>query len=167
MGGGGGVSTHEDCRGPLTTSAAARAAGVMAVSDAYHLVVTVTGETDVFICGSAETMIDEAALAGFHRLCALSSFAGDARRAARPFDEARRGFGLSADALCVTTPRADGDGMMAKAFRHVDLAFGDVNYGNADATSMPLGEGAAAHAIDRAFADAAPSKPPSPPRPAR
>ena len=141
-----------------------RAACATALGEAYRLVEI--GEVDVGHCNGGESMVDEA-LAGFHRLRALSSFAGNPRRAARPFDEARRGFGLSADALCVTTPRPDGDGMMANAFRRVDLAFGDVNCSNAHATSTPFGEGAAIHAIDRAFADTAPSKPPSPPRPPR
>ena len=137
----GAVAVDHGCRGPLTTSAAACAAGAMSIGEAYRLIEA--GRADVVLCGGAESTVDEAAVAGFARLRALSSYAGDAARASRPFDEARagfvlaegaavlvledletaaargarayaevRGFGLSADAHHATAPRPDGSGAL-------------------------------------------------------
>ena len=44
---------------------------------------------------SFAAQVDEAAVAGFSRLRALSSYAGDPAKASRPFDEARAGFVLA------------------------------------------------------------------------
>ncbi|KAH8075307.1 Rab GDP-dissociation inhibitor [Aureococcus anophagefferens] len=55
----GAVAVDHGCRGPLTTSAAACAAGAMSIGEAYRLIEA--GRADVVLCGGAESTVDEAA----------------------------------------------------------------------------------------------------------
>ena len=55
----GAVAVDHGCRGPLTTSAAACAAGAMSIGEAYRLVEA--GRADVVLCGGAESTVDDRA----------------------------------------------------------------------------------------------------------
>ncbi|BAP40949.1 3-oxoacyl-ACP synthase [Pseudomonas sp. StFLB209] len=85
------VSIRHGFKGPLGAPVTACAAGVQAIGDAARLIRS--GEADIAICGGTEAAIDRVTLGCFAAARALSTApAEDARRASRPFDQARDGF---------------------------------------------------------------------------
>lgn len=76
--------------GPSFVVGTACSSGVYAMAQAYWLLVT--GQSDVVICGAADSSINHADIEGFCELLALADPAADPSTASRPFDRLRTGF---------------------------------------------------------------------------
>src|SRR3954465_10797158 len=98
--GAGWVSMELGTRGPLSSECTACAASNMAIGaglDDIRL-----GRADVMLCGGTESAINQVGIAGFGAMRALSRRNEDPKRASRPFDAGRGGFGMGeAGALLV------------------------------------------------------------------
>ena len=79
--------------GPSYTINTACASSATAVAEGARLIEA--GVVDVAVVGGAEAVVSEIAIAGFHRLGALSQRNDEPQRASRPFDAARDGFVIS------------------------------------------------------------------------
>ncbi len=84
------ISILFGAKGPNTVICTACAAGTHAIGEAFKIVQR--GDADIMICGGAESVITELALAGFASLKALSTRNDEPERASRPFDRDRDGF---------------------------------------------------------------------------
>lgn len=169
----GSVAMRFGLRGPNLAATTACATGAHSIGDAFRAVQN--GSADVMIAGGSEAAIGPIALAGFSRARALA--ASDSRpfdaqrdgfvlgegaaalvlecadaarkRGARVYAEVR-GFGASADAFHITSPREDGSGAaacMRAAIADGGLAPADVEYINAHATGTGVGDRAEAAGI--------------------
>lgn len=134
------VSVRHGLQGPLHSVGTACAAGLHSIGDAYHFIKW--DMADMMLAGGADACVDPLAIAGFHRMKALSTPTDD-QIASRPFDTARNGFvmaegsgvlvleersaalargapviaeivgyGLSGDAFHATSPSPEGTGAM-------------------------------------------------------
>jgi len=86
----GNVAIHYGLRGPIGSSVAACATGAQCIGDAARWVQD--GIADFAICGGTEACISPISIAGFARMRAISTHAGDPLGASRPFDKDRSGF---------------------------------------------------------------------------
>jgi 3-oxoacyl-[acyl-carrier-protein] synthase II len=134
-----GVAMTYGLGGPCFAPVSACAAGAHSVGEAYHAILS--GSGDVMLAGGSEAALTPLSLAAFARMGALSRRNDDPERASRPFDAGRDGFvfgegagilvlerrefaerrgarilaritgyGASADAHHLTQPDPDGDG---------------------------------------------------------
>jgi 3-oxoacyl-[acyl-carrier-protein] synthase II len=92
------VSMQFGITGPVFSGVGACAAGVMAVTDAVHLIER--GEADIVIAGASEALLTPAIIAGFAATGALSEHNEDPAGACRPFSGDRDGTVL-AEGACV------------------------------------------------------------------
>lgn len=81
-----------DLQGPNYNCLTACAASSQAIGEATELIRH--GDADLMLSGGSHSMIHPFGMTGFNRLTALSTFAGDPRKASRPFDATRDGFVL-------------------------------------------------------------------------
>jgi 3-oxoacyl-[acyl-carrier-protein] synthase II len=84
------VSIRNGARGPNSATATACASGNHAIGDSFKIIQR--GDSDVMICGGAESTITPMTIAGFAAMRALSTRNDDPGRASRPFDRDRDGF---------------------------------------------------------------------------
>jgi len=84
------ISMKYDLRGPNFVTVAACASSTTAIIDALNYIRL--GKADFFITGGSEGSVEEASLAGFNALKALSTRNDDPKTASRPFDKDRDGF---------------------------------------------------------------------------
>lgn len=85
------ISIRHGFRGPLGSPATACAASAQAIGDAARLIRA--GETDIALCGGAESTIDRVSLGAFAAARTLSTAFNDyPTQASRPFDANRDGF---------------------------------------------------------------------------
>lgn len=85
------ISIKYGFRGPNHCVSTACATGAHSIGDAFRFVRG--GETNVMLCGGAESCISPLAIAAFCRLRALSTSRNDfPHEASRPFDRSRDGF---------------------------------------------------------------------------
>lgn len=98
---GGLLSIKYGFRGPNYTTVTACASASHAIIEAFNKVRL--GKVDLMITGGSEAGVNEAALAGFNSMRALSTRNDDPSTASRPFDKDRDGFvmGEGAGALIV------------------------------------------------------------------
>ncbi len=176
------IAMRHDVRGPVFGVVSACAAGAHAIGAAARTIRC--GDADVVITGGAEASLTPLARAAFAALDATSptgeSRPFDARRNGfvmgegagvlvledRAHAEARgaqilgvvSGYGATADAYHLTSPRADGSGAaqaisaaLADAMRGPD----EVDYVNAHGTSTPQNDRAETNAIQMALGDRA------------
>ena len=138
-------------RGPVISSVAACAAGVMAMVEALRLVQH--GDADVVIAGGAESCMMKLAFAGLDNMRALSRHNEEPARASRPFDKNRDGFvfGEGAAALVIESE----EHARARDARILCELAGGALTGDAYHITAPLptGEGAVL-AMTRALRDA-------------
>ncbi len=87
---GGHISMKYNFRGPNFTTVSACASSTNALIDAYNYIRL--GKADVFVSGGSEASINEAGVAGFNAMKALSTRNDDPKTASRPFDLNRDGF---------------------------------------------------------------------------
>jgi 3-oxoacyl-[acyl-carrier-protein] synthase II len=88
------VSIHHGYRGPIGAPVTACAASLQAIGDGARMIRA--GETDVAVCGGAESCIERVSLGSFAAARALSThFNDEPERASRPFDVRRDGFVMS------------------------------------------------------------------------
>ncbi|MFV0377356.1 MAG: beta-ketoacyl-ACP synthase II [Mangrovibacterium sp.] len=87
---GGLLSIRYGFRGPNFTTVSACASASHAMIEAFNLIRL--GKADLFITGGSEAAINEAGLAGFNSMRALSTRNDDPATASRPFDKDRDGF---------------------------------------------------------------------------
>lgn len=87
---GGLISIRYGFRGPNFTTVTACASASHAMIEAFNYIRM--GKADVFITGGSEAAINEAGLAGFNSMRALSTRNDDPATASRPFDKDRDGF---------------------------------------------------------------------------
>ncbi len=87
---GGLVSIKYGFRGPNFTTVSACASSTNAIIDAYNLIRL--GKADAFVTGGSEAAVNEAGIAGFNAMHALSTRNDEAATASRPFDRTRDGF---------------------------------------------------------------------------
>ncbi len=87
---GGLMSIRYGFRGPNFTTVTACASASHAMIEAFNYIRM--GKADVFITGGSEAAINEAGLAGFNSMRALSTRNDDPATASRPFDKDRDGF---------------------------------------------------------------------------
>src|SRR5205085_6105266 len=92
--GAGWVSMELGTRGPLSSECTACAASNMAIGQGLDDIRL--GRADVMLCGGTESAINQGGIAGFGAMRALSRRNEDPKRASRPFDAGRDGFGMSA-----------------------------------------------------------------------
>ncbi len=144
------ISIIHDIRGPVLVSAAACAAGVQAMVDAYHLLRR--GEVDIVIAGGSEALMSIAVIA-FGNMGVLSRRSDDPSRASRPFDRDRDGCVL-AEGCGVLVLETEEHAMRRDARVYCEVAGGALT---ADAHHIsiprPGGEGAAS-AIRKALTSA-------------
>jgi len=84
------ISMKYDFRGPNFVTVAACASSTTAIIDALNYIRL--GKADIFITGGSEGSVEEASLAGFNALKAISTRNDDPLTASRPFDKDRDGF---------------------------------------------------------------------------
>ncbi len=84
------ISIKYGFRGPNFATIAACASSTNAIADAYNLIRL--GKANIFVAGGSEAAINEAGIAGFNALQALSTRNDDYATASRPFDKDRDGF---------------------------------------------------------------------------
>jgi 3-oxoacyl-[acyl-carrier-protein] synthase II len=87
------VSIQLGIRGPSLAGVGACAAGIMAMSDAVHLIQR--DEADVVLAGASEALLTQGMIAGFAATGALSRRNDDPAGACRPFDVERDGTVLA------------------------------------------------------------------------
>lgn len=87
---GGLISIKYGFRGPNFTTVTACASASHAMIEAMNMIRM--GKADIFITGGSEAGINEAGLAGFNSMKALSTRNDDPKTASRPFDKDRDGF---------------------------------------------------------------------------
>src|SRR3954465_10676267 len=98
--GAGWVSMELGTRGPLSSECTACAASNMAIGQGLDDIRL--GRADVMLCGGTESAINQVGIAGFGAMRALSRRNDAPKRASRPFDAGRDGFGMGeAGALVV------------------------------------------------------------------
>jgi len=84
------ISMKYSFRGPNFTTVAACASSTVSIIDAFNYIRL--GKADVFITGGSEGSVEEASLAGFSAMRAISTRNDDPLTASRPFDKDRDGF---------------------------------------------------------------------------
>ncbi|MEA2043244.1 MAG: beta-ketoacyl-ACP synthase II [Bacteroidota bacterium] len=84
------ISIIHDFRGPNFTTVSACASSANALVDAYNYIRL--GKADVMISGGSEAAANEAGIAGFNAMRAISTRNDDPKTASRPFDADRDGF---------------------------------------------------------------------------
>lgn len=100
------VSLLAQAQGPISTVVAACATGTQAIGEGAEMIRR--GIADTILAGGAEGLINEAAIAGFSAMRALSIGFNDCpEKASRPFDRDRDGFILSEGAGIVILERLD------------------------------------------------------------
>jgi 3-oxoacyl-[acyl-carrier-protein] synthase II len=87
---GGHISMKYGFRGPNFTTVSACASSTNALIDAFNYVRL--GKADIFISGGSEAAINEAGMAGFNAMQAVSTNNDEYKTASRPFDVTRDGF---------------------------------------------------------------------------
>jgi 3-oxoacyl-[acyl-carrier-protein] synthase II len=98
------VSIQLGITGPALAGVGACAAGVMAITDAIHLIER--GEADIVIAGASEALLTPSIIAGFAAIGALSERNDDPAGACRPFSGDRDGTVL-AEGACVMVIESD------------------------------------------------------------
>lgn len=99
------ISISMGVRGPVLTSTAACAAGVLAVVDAARLIRD--GEADVIIAGGCESSLTPLSYAAMSNMRALSRRNDEPERASRPFDLDRDGFVFGEGSVALVLERRD------------------------------------------------------------
>lgn len=99
------ISISLGIRGPVLTSTAACAAGVLAVVDAVRLIRD--GEADVIIAGGCESSLTPLSFAAMTSMRALSRRNDEPERASRPFDMDRDGFVFGEGAVALILERRE------------------------------------------------------------
>ncbi len=89
---GGLISIKYHFRGPNFTTVTACASASHAMIEAFNMIRL--GKADMMITGGSESGVNEASLAGFNSMRALSTRNDDPKTASRPFDKDRDGFVL-------------------------------------------------------------------------
>jgi len=84
------ISMKYGFRGPNFTTVAACASSTVAIIEAFNYIRL--GKADMFITGGSEASVEEASLAGFSAMKAISERNDDPKTASRPFDKNRDGF---------------------------------------------------------------------------
>jgi 3-oxoacyl-[acyl-carrier-protein] synthase II len=87
---GGHISMRYDFRGPNFTTVSACASSSNAIIDAFMYIRL--GKARVMISGGSEASVNEAGVAGFNAMRAISQRNDEPKRASRPFDADRDGF---------------------------------------------------------------------------
>lgn len=87
---GGLISIKYQFRGPNFTTVTACASSSHAMIEAFNLIRL--GKTDIIITGGSEAAVNEAGVAGFNSMRAISTRNDDPLTASRPFDKDRDGF---------------------------------------------------------------------------
>lgn len=87
---GGLISIKYGFRGPNYTTVSACASSSHAMIDAFNMIRM--GKAEIMITGGSEAGVNEAGLAGFNSMRALSTRNDDPKTASRPFDKDRDGF---------------------------------------------------------------------------
>lgn len=87
---GGLISIKYGFRGPNYTTVSACASSSHAMIDAFNMIRM--GKADIMLTGGSEAGVNEAGLAGFNSMRALSTRNDDPKTASRPFDKDRDGF---------------------------------------------------------------------------
>ncbi|MFV0590963.1 MAG: beta-ketoacyl-ACP synthase II [Draconibacterium sp.] len=87
---GGMVSIKYGFRGPNYTTVSACASASHAIIDAFNMIRM--GKADMMVTGGSEAGVNEAGVAGFNSMRALSTRNDDPKTASRPFDKDRDGF---------------------------------------------------------------------------
>jgi 3-oxoacyl-[acyl-carrier-protein] synthase II len=87
---GGLLSIKYGFRGPNFTTVSACASSSHAIIEAFNLIRM--GKVDIMITGGSEASVNEAGVAGFNSMRALSTRNDDPKTASRPFDKDRDGF---------------------------------------------------------------------------
>lgn len=172
------IAMRHDLRGPVFGVVSACAAGAHAIGSAARAIRC--GDADVVVTGGAEASLTPLARAAFAALDATSptgeSRPFDARRNGFVMGEGAgvlvledrehavargaeilgtvSGYGATADAYHLTSPRADGSGAaraITAALADAGLDAGDVDYVNAHGTSTPQNDLAETRAIEMAL----------------
>ncbi|VAW18941.1 3-oxoacyl-[acyl-carrier-protein] synthase, KASII [hydrothermal vent metagenome] len=87
---GGLISIQYGFRGPNFTTVSACASASHALIEAFNMIRL--GKTKIMISGGSEAAINEAGIAGFNSMRAISTRNDDPKTASRPFDKGRDGF---------------------------------------------------------------------------
>lgn len=87
---GGLVSIKYGFRGPNYTTVSACASASHAMIDAFNVIRM--GKADIMLTGGSEAGVNEAGIAGFNSMRAISTRNDDPKTASRPFDKDRDGF---------------------------------------------------------------------------
>ncbi len=87
---GGLISIRYGFRGPNYTTVSACASASHAMIDAYNMIRM--GKAEIMITGGSEAGVNEAGIAGFNSMRAISTRNDDPKTASRPFDKDRDGF---------------------------------------------------------------------------
>jgi len=87
---GGLISIKYGFRGPNYTTVSACASASHAMIDAFNMIRM--GKADIMLTGGSEAGINEAGIAGFNSMRAISTRNDDPKTASRPFDKDRDGF---------------------------------------------------------------------------
>ncbi len=89
---GGLISIRYGFRGPNYTTVSACASSSHAMIDALNMIRI--GKADIIVTGGSEASVNEAGVAGFNSMRAISTRNDDPKTASRPFDKDRDGFVL-------------------------------------------------------------------------
>ncbi len=84
------ISIKYGFKGPNFTTVSACASSANALVDAFNYIRL--GKADIFISGGSEAAVNEAGVAGFNAMRAISTRNDDPKTASRPFDKDRDGF---------------------------------------------------------------------------
>lgn len=84
------ISMKYDLRGPNFATVSACASSTNAIIDAFNYIRL--GKADIFVTGGSEASVNEAGLAGFSSMKAISTRNDAPEKASRPFDAERDGF---------------------------------------------------------------------------
>jgi 3-oxoacyl-[acyl-carrier-protein] synthase II len=87
---GGLISIKYGLRGPNYTTVSACASASHAMIDAFNMIRM--GKADIMVTGGSEAGVNEAGIAGFNSMRAISTRNDDPETASRPFDKDRDGF---------------------------------------------------------------------------
>lgn len=87
---GGLISIKYNFRGPNFTTVSACASSSHAMIEAFNLIRL--GKADIIFTGGSEASVNEAGIAGFNSMRAISTRNDDPKTASRPFDKDRDGF---------------------------------------------------------------------------